>query len=88
MGFTMSPSRRHGFLKDKLESVLLNSSDEVRYDIDFTASERAYENLTNWTNELAGVRWTWFIRDHWRLEGKGGQVITALDWLRVGRGQF
>lgn len=60
------------FGKHKLESVLLKSSDEVRYDIDFTASERAYENLTNWTNELAGVRWTWFIRDHWRLEGKGG----------------
>ena len=76
--------------KHKLESVFLNSTDDVRYDINFTSSDRAYDNLTSWTNRLVGARWTWFVRDHWKLEGKvgstqyGSALVSGRTWPVVG----
>ena len=35
--------------------MFLNSTDDVRYDINFASSDRAYDNLTSWTNRLVGA---------------------------------
>lgn len=72
--------------KHKLESVFLNSTDDVRYDINFASSDRAYDNLTSWTNRLVGASWTWFVRDQWWLEGKvgsshyGSALVSGRTW--------
>ena len=65
--------------------MFLNSTDDVRYDINFASSDRAYDNLTSWTNRLGALDMV--CPDHWKLEGKvgstqyGSALVSGRTWL-------
>ena len=70
--------------KHKLESVWLRSTDDVRYDIDFDPSARAYRNATRWRNDMIGAGWKWFVRDRWDVLVRAGWSDYASE-LRMGQ---